>query len=183
MTRYLKRQRRDDSDFNITLRWIPGHEGVQGNEHADQEAKKAAEGQHQNSPNRELPKYLRDSRLLCSAAALKAAHKIKSKEHWKTIWEKSPRNDTTPRGIAVGNKESNSVTQIVLTKAAVTTIRRAPTAHIIAQALHPTISILTFSLSAVILLYLFTSVTELLPIFSYPQLRSSSTPYIWTFNT
>jgi ribonuclease HI len=95
MTRQLAKQQRDNGDFDLTLRWIPGHEGVQGNEHADQEAKKAADGQHQNSPNRELPQYLRNGRLLCSAAALKAAHKNKSRAHWKTIWEKSPRYTRT----------------------------------------------------------------------------------------
>jgi ribonuclease HI len=41
---------------NITLRWIPGHQGVEGNEAADVEAKRATEGR--TSSKKDLPKIL-----------------------------------------------------------------------------------------------------------------------------
>jgi ribonuclease HI len=44
-------------DVQVTMRWTPGHVGVPGNEYADKQAKKAAEGD--SSPVRDLPKLLR----------------------------------------------------------------------------------------------------------------------------
>lgn len=43
---------------NVTVCWISGHNGVEGNERADREAKKAAEGEEQNSAKKRLPRHL-----------------------------------------------------------------------------------------------------------------------------
>lgn len=97
MTRYIERRRRrnGNDDFKLTIRWVPGHEGIIGNELADQEAKKAAIGHENDSARRQLPKYLRTEPLLCSAPALLAAQKIKLRTQWKALWERSPRHART----------------------------------------------------------------------------------------
>jgi ribonuclease HI len=51
----------------IRLRWIPGHQGVKGNEAADVEAKRAAEGE--TSPGKDLPKILKKELPTNKAAA------------------------------------------------------------------------------------------------------------------
>jgi hypothetical protein len=45
------------ADVQVTIRWTPGHMGVPGNEHADEQAEKAAEGG--SSAVRDLPLLLR----------------------------------------------------------------------------------------------------------------------------
>ncbi|KAG2051760.1 hypothetical protein BDR06DRAFT_846819, partial [Suillus hirtellus] len=46
-------------DFHVTVRWIPGHTDVHGNEEADKHAKRAAESHLNNSPIANLPSFLR----------------------------------------------------------------------------------------------------------------------------
>jgi len=90
ITKRLAR-RQENGKLEVTIRWIPGHMNVEGNELADKEAKEAAAGTDHNSPPDLLPKYLRENRLLRSAPALKALQKTKSRLLWKSRWEKSPR--------------------------------------------------------------------------------------------
>ncbi|KAG2068648.1 hypothetical protein BDR04DRAFT_978100, partial [Suillus decipiens] len=47
------------NDFQVTFCWLPGHTDIHGNEEADKQAKRAAEGCHNSSPPELLPGYLR----------------------------------------------------------------------------------------------------------------------------
>ncbi|KIJ12629.1 hypothetical protein PAXINDRAFT_27773, partial [Paxillus involutus ATCC 200175] len=67
---------------DITVRWISGHDGVEGNERADEEAKKAAQDKANNSLRKRLPKYLRDGPLPISVSATKQDQKDVTKERW-----------------------------------------------------------------------------------------------------
>ncbi|KZT28197.1 hypothetical protein NEOLEDRAFT_1043173, partial [Neolentinus lepideus HHB14362 ss-1] len=75
------------------LRWTPGHEGIKGNELADTEAKKAAEGDT-SAPNL-LPQVLRRKSLPISTSALKQAYRTRIKRQWQTEWKQSPRYERT----------------------------------------------------------------------------------------
>ncbi|KAG2133703.1 hypothetical protein DEU56DRAFT_692111, partial [Suillus clintonianus] len=78
-----------------TVRWISGHDGVEGNEAVDKEAKRAAKNKRDNSPRALLPPYLRKGVLPCSISALKQAQKQESFERWERFWRKSPRYERT----------------------------------------------------------------------------------------
>ncbi|KAG2152843.1 hypothetical protein DEU56DRAFT_695365, partial [Suillus clintonianus] len=73
------------------VRWVPGHSEVHGNEQVDAQAKRAAEGRHNNSPVGSLPNYLRLGNLPLSVSALKAAHSKLTQARWERIWRRSPR--------------------------------------------------------------------------------------------
>lgn len=87
----LKRIAKDHDDFDVTLRWVPGHSDVHGNEEADKHAKRAAEGRHQSSPRHHLPHYLRHNALPLSISTLKQVQRNESHTRWERIWRKSPR--------------------------------------------------------------------------------------------
>jgi ribonuclease HI len=75
-------------NFRLTIRWTAGHSGVAGNEIADREAKRAAEGI--SSEAKDLPGYLRKP-LKKSISALRQKKSESAREAWKKEWHESER--------------------------------------------------------------------------------------------
>jgi hypothetical protein len=90
LMRQVKKQHR--RDFDVTVRWVPGHSDIFGNEEADREAKKAAEGPHRNSPPHLLPSFLRKGPLPLSISALHQEHHKTLQARWLHSWQRSPRH-------------------------------------------------------------------------------------------
>jgi ribonuclease HI len=82
------RKKRRKGKYTLTIRWTAGHVGIEGNEKADAEAKKAAEGL--SSDTKTIPPYLRKP-LLINPAAIRKAHNDKMKSEWKTDWRQTER--------------------------------------------------------------------------------------------
>src|ERR1700733_10040780 len=81
---------RTGPDFQtlITIQWITGHKGVEGNELADEQAKKAiTEGSSNTS---ELPRILKKALPHCKSA-IKCAYSEKLKRNAQKAWQKSLR--------------------------------------------------------------------------------------------
>ena len=72
----------------ITLQWTAGHEGIPGNELADLEAKKAAEGL--TSDKHTLPRFLR-CKLTINPSAVKQKNDVDLKNKWKSDWRSTHR--------------------------------------------------------------------------------------------
>ena len=72
-------KKRRGSKYTLTICWMVGHEGIAGNELADQEAKKAAEGLSSNKNT--LPCYLRKP-LLINRSAIKQVYNANLKKLW-----------------------------------------------------------------------------------------------------
>jgi ribonuclease HI len=87
-------KRRKKGKYALNIRWTAGHEGIEGNEEADKEAKKAAEGL--SSEKLQLPPYLRKT-LLINPAAVKRHLQERRKQKWTEEWRKSPRGQRSLR--------------------------------------------------------------------------------------
>ncbi|KAF5374121.1 hypothetical protein D9615_008851 [Tricholomella constricta] len=86
--RRLARKERARPAFSLTIAWISGHSGADGNEAVDKAAKAAAGGL--SSRRKDLPSYLRDG-LPASISALKQVHNARLRAEWKERWSRSPR--------------------------------------------------------------------------------------------
>jgi ribonuclease HI len=74
--------------YALTLRWTAGHVGIPGNEIADKEARKAAEGLSSDKPL--LPVYLKRPLTINPSAASKSRN-TKINQNWKRVWRDSKR--------------------------------------------------------------------------------------------
>ena len=72
----------------VDLIWTPGHEGIEGNERADIEAKNAAKGD--SSDKVKLPNFLKQKQLPISISATRQTLKKDLKARWATEWTSSP---------------------------------------------------------------------------------------------
>ncbi|KIJ10229.1 hypothetical protein PAXINDRAFT_86367 [Paxillus involutus ATCC 200175] len=85
------RRRNKLTKADITIRWISGHDGVEGNKRADKEAKEAAKSRTNNSRRKHLPKFLQGDPLPLSISAVRQHQKDIMKKRWAKLWAKSPR--------------------------------------------------------------------------------------------
>ena len=83
-----KTKKKKKSKYALTLRWTAGHEGIEGNEIVDREAKKAADGL--TSDKSLLPPYLKKP-LLINPSAIKRAYNDILKSEWTNAWRRSER--------------------------------------------------------------------------------------------
>ena len=77
------RKKRGSKNYALTLCWTAGHTGIQGNEEADSEAKKAVKGYSSDAPL--LPRILRRP-LAASTSAVKQKHNSNTKSKWAKHW-------------------------------------------------------------------------------------------------
>ncbi|KIK77067.1 hypothetical protein PAXRUDRAFT_36837 [Paxillus rubicundulus Ve08.2h10] len=75
---------------DITVRWISGHNRVEGNKRADKEAKEVAKSAGNNSLQKCLPTFLWEQSLHTSILAIKQEQNSIMKKHWERLWAKSP---------------------------------------------------------------------------------------------
>jgi len=73
----------------INIGWITGHDGVEGNERADAEAKKVI--QEGSSPHSMLPELLQNEELPRSITAAGLTFRTEVLTSWRSLWKGSPR--------------------------------------------------------------------------------------------
>ena len=86
-------------NFSLTLRWTAGHVGIPGNELADREAKRAAEGLQ--SDKSMLPVILR-RKLTINPSAVKRSRTSEIKQTWVKKWRSSD------KGLSVARIDKNT---------------------------------------------------------------------------
>jgi ribonuclease HI len=100
---HVRAIRSNDQPTNITIRWIPAHVGVDGNEFADEEAKGAAllgagigvaTGSGTGEP------------IIRLAAAAKRAVRQRIRERWEKQWERERTSAPTKRLVQAPNKKT-----------------------------------------------------------------------------
>jgi ribonuclease HI len=85
----LIRLRRRHPHLRVTISWVPGHTGAEGNERADREAKKASGGL--SSPKDQLPPQLHKPLPRSRTAAVRVFRRHLEAQHNRR-WKKSPRH-------------------------------------------------------------------------------------------
>jgi ribonuclease HI len=86
----LNRVLQEHKWIRIDTRWIPGHEGVDGNEKADEAAKDV--GENGSSAPEDLPKHLR-GRIPTNPTAVKRVCREGMEKRWKEEVRDSPRTE------------------------------------------------------------------------------------------
>jgi ribonuclease HI len=127
------KKRRNKKRYALTICWTAGHEGITGNEAADEEAKKAAEGK--TSDKRTLPPYLRKP-LLINPAAIKRSFHEELKKEWTNKWRNSIRGQraikldkTTPSKKFLGAISNNELSREMASRITQFKISHAPINH------------------------------------------------------
>ena len=78
-----------DPAFRLEIGWVRGHNGTEGNEKVDGEAKEAAKGRMSTARN--LHSFLTDKTLPLSSSATKQASDALLHGMWRSEWATSPR--------------------------------------------------------------------------------------------
>ena len=84
----MLKKRTRGKGYSLMLRWTAGHKGISGNELADKEAKRAAEGL--SSDKNSLPTFLKQ-KLTINPSAVQQNFDAGLKQKWKNEWWNSER--------------------------------------------------------------------------------------------
>ena len=123
------RNKHRSQKYSLVIRWTAGHSGIAGNEKADKEAKRAAEGI--TSDKKLLPPLLR-RKLTINSAALKTSYDTKMKENWKVNWRSSARGTkmTQLDGTTPSNTFLNTISNSNITRQASSLLSQLRIGHI-----------------------------------------------------